>query len=196
MNAQALRRHVCSFQAGPFCKVVRAFLRAEQGVTAVEFALVATPFFGLVLVSLQIALVLWCTQILEVAVATASRQIYTGQFQSSAASAGVTSPTDLQQRFKSLVCNAAQNSFDCGNQVSVDVRTYNNFPDELAASPNNNGVYDASSFGYQSARGNGIVVVRASMQFPNYAGIFMPTTALRNGYQLIMASAAFRTEPF
>jgi Flp pilus assembly protein TadG len=196
MIVQALLRRARSFQAGRLHDVVRAFLREEKGVTAVEFALIAAPFFGLILVTMQVALVLWCTQILEVAVASASRQIYTGQFQSSAASAGVTSAAALQTRFKKLVCDAALNSFDCTNAVSVDVRTYDSFTKTAAASPNNNGVYDTTSFGYQSVSGNGIVVVRATMQFPNYANMFAPATALKNGYQLIMASAAFRAEPF
>lgn len=196
MNAQALPRRARSFEAGRFYKAVRAFLRAEQGATAVEFALVALPFFGLILVAMQIAMVLWCTQILEAAVATASRQLYTGQFQTAAAGAGVTAAADLQARFKTLVCSVALNSFDCTNALSVDVRTFSAFSTSTVASPNNNGVYDTSGYSYQTPSGSAIVVVRASMQFPNYASLFAPPTSLANGNQLIMATAAFRAEPF
>jgi Flp pilus assembly protein TadG len=196
MNAQAVPHRARSFRTRRLFKAVRAFVRAEQGATAVEFALVALPFFGMLMVTIQFALVIWCTQIYEVAVASASRQIYTGQFQSSAATAGVTSVADLQARFKTLVCTAAQNSFDCSNQLSVDVRTFSGFSTATVASPNQNGVYNTTGYSYQNATGNMIVVVRASMQLPNYAGMFSPATSLANGNQLIMATAAFRAEPF
>jgi Flp pilus assembly protein TadG len=173
----------------------RRFAASEGGATAVEFALIALPFFGLILVTLQIALVLWATQILETAVANASRQLYTGEFQNSASNAGKT-PAELQGAFKTLVCSNVVGVFDCPAMVSVDVRTFTGFSDTTAAQPVTNGVYDTSGYGYKAPGRNDIVVVRASMAFPNYASIFSPGTTLTNGNQLIMATAAFRAEPF
>lgn len=178
-----------------FCGRCRAFGRSQDGATAVEFALIALPFFGLLFVTLQIAMVLWCTSILEVAVASASRQLYTGQFQSSATNSGLTASA-LQANFKKLVCAAASDAFNCSASLSVDVQTFAGFPTATVASPNNNGVYDTTGYSYQTPARNDIVVVRASMEFPNYASYFMPKTALLNGKQLIMATAAFRAEPF
>jgi Flp pilus assembly protein TadG len=176
-------------------RLCRRFAASDRGATAVEFALVAVPFFGLILVTLQIALVLWATQILETAVANAARQLYTGEFQNSASNAGK-STADLQTAFKTLVCNNVVGVFDCNKAVSVDVRTFTAFGSANAPVPVTNGAFDTTSFTYQAPARNDIVVVRAAMQFPNYASIFSPATTLSNGNQLIMATAAFRAEPF
>jgi Flp pilus assembly protein TadG len=170
------------------------FGRSEQGVTAVEFALVAMPFFGLLFVTIQIALVMLSTQLLETAVAAAARQLYTGEFQKSASNSGLTASA-LQANFKTLVCNNVDGFFDC-SKVDVDVRTFTGFSTATVASPNVGGVYDATSYTFQTPARNDIVVVRASMQYPNYASFFAPATALNNGSQLVMGTAAFRAEPF
>ena len=195
MDANSLSRRLRPAGKLARARLIRRFAASNRGATAVEFALIAVPFFGLILVTLQIALVLWATQILETAVANASRQLYTGEFQNSASNAGKT-PAQLQQAFKDLVCGNVVGVFDCPSMVSVDVRTFSGFSGATATSPITNGAYDTSNYAYQAPSRNDIVVVRASMQFPNYASIFSPATTLANGYQLIMATAAFRAEPF
>ena len=171
------------------------FGRNQQGATAVEFGLVALPFFGLLFVTIQIALVMLSTQILETAVAAAARQLYTGEFQKNSANSGLTAAL-LQANFKTLVCNNVSGFFDCAALVDVDVRTFSGFPSATVTSPNVGGVYDATGYTYQTPARNDIVVVRASMQYPNYASFFAPATALNNGSQLVMATTAFRAEPF
>lgn len=173
----------------------RPFWREEGGATAVEFALLAFPFFGLIFAILQIALVLWSTQILENAVATAARQLYTGQFQTTPANAAQTASV-LQGRFQKLVCDNVVGIFNCTDMVSVDVRVFGGFSGATVPPPVTNGVYDTSGYGYATPSRNDIAVVRASMEFPNYASLLMPGNVLKNGNQLIVASAAFRTEPF
>jgi Flp pilus assembly protein TadG len=176
-------------------RAIRAFGRNQEGATAVEFALVAIPFFGLLFVTIQLALVLWTTQMLEAAVATASRELFTGQFQTDPNNA-LLKASDLRNKFKDKVCKNIVGVFDCPTMVSVDVRSSATVSGLAAPSPNNNGVYDTSGYTFQTPARNEIALVRVSMQFPNYASIFNPTTTLNNGYQLIMANAAFRVEPF
>jgi Flp pilus assembly protein TadG len=172
------------------------FTANETGATAVEFGLIAVPFIGLLFAVLQIALALWSTQILETAVANAARQLYTGAFQTDPKNSGLTAK-DLQANFKKLVCSNVVGVFDCNAMVDVDVRVISSgFAGATVPSPSTNRVYDTSSYGYQSPSRDQVVVVRASMEFPNYTSLFTPSSGLQNGKQLIVASAAFRAEPF
>ena len=174
-------------------KILRRFRKDQDGVAAVEFALVALPFFALLFAILETALAFWTTQALETAVANASRQIYTGEFQKNSKNAGQSAST-LAANFKTAVCDNITALFDCST-LKIDVRTFNSFPDAAVPSPVKNGQFDSSDFGYQPPSPNQIVVVRAAMEYP----VVMPLTKLsnlKNGKQLIMASAAFRTEPY
>jgi Flp pilus assembly pilin Flp len=179
------------------------FAEDEGGATAVEFALIATPFFALLFALGQTAMLFWSTQVLETAVANASRQIYTGQFQSDPTNAGLTA-AQLQQKFKDLVCRnvplkdaATPGSgyvlFDC-SKLDVDVQTVGTTWTAPPSSPVSNGVYSASSYSYQTPGRGQIVVVRASMEYPTIIPM-ASATGLKSGNQLIMASAAFLTEP-
>src|SRR5690606_2566182 len=59
----------------------RALGRDERGVTAVEFGLLALPFFTIIAAILQTSLVFLADQVLESAVHDAARAIRTGQAQ-------------------------------------------------------------------------------------------------------------------
>jgi Flp pilus assembly protein TadG len=169
-------------------------LSERDGATAVEFAIIAIPFFGLLFAVFQTALVFWTTQVLETAVANASRQIYTQQFAALPQNAGA-DPATLKQNFKNLVCANVRGLFNCATMVDIDVRVLSDFSAGTTNSPVTNGVYNASGYTFQMPQPNQIVVVRASMEYPNLATIGAPATTLKNGNWLIMASAAFRTEP-
>jgi Flp pilus assembly protein TadG len=181
----------------------RNFAADEGGATAVEFALIATPFFALLFALGQTAMLFWSTQVLETAVANASRQIYTGQFQSDPTNAGLTA-AQLQQKFKELVCQnvplkdaATPGSgyvlFDC-SKLDVDIQTFGTTWTAPPSSPVSNGVYNPSGYGYQTPGRGQIVVVRASMEYPTIVPM-ASATGLKSGNQLMMASAAFLTEP-
>lgn len=175
-------------------RLLARFRRDKKGATAVEFGLVALPFFAMLFAIMETALVFWSTQVLETAVADASRRIYTGQFQSD--NAAVTDPVQLAQRFKQDVCANVQALFDCNGMLNIDVRTYTSFPAGVPRPVDGSGNFDPSSFGYQPPGPNQIVVVRAALAYPAYMAIMNPTQTLPNGRRLIMASATFRTEPF
>ena len=84
---------------------------------------------------------------------------------------------------------------DC-SKVDIDVRVMPSTSTAPPAPPIKNGVYDASSFGFQQPASNDIVVVRAAVEYPTFVRILNPTTTLLNGNTLVMASATFRAEPF
>lgn len=173
--------------------VLARFRRADKGVLAVEFALIAPFFFGLLFGILEVALTFWSTQVLETAVANAARQVYTGSFQQGSSSLN---QTQALAKFKNLVCANVTAVFDCQRLIYVDVRKFSTYSGSTVSPPVSNGVFDTSGFGYNPPGANEICVVRAAMEYPVYVNLFGYSTGLRNGNRLVMASSAFRTEPY
>jgi Flp pilus assembly protein TadG len=178
----------------------RRFIQNSDGATAVEFAMVAAPFFGLLFAIFQTAMVFWSTQVLETALANASRQIYTEQFKNSPENAGLDSSKSadletMKKNFKKNLCGNVKGLFDCNNMVDIDIQIIGDFSSADIALPIVEKAYNTSSYKFQVPGRNEIVVVRASMEYPTFAMIGNPATSLASGNQLIIASAAFRTEP-
>src|SRR6202162_3870040 len=80
-----------------------AFARREDGAAALEFAIVAAPFFAIILATMQTALAFFAGQVLESAVADSSREILTGSAQNSSMT---------QSGFATAVCGKVQALFN------------------------------------------------------------------------------------
>ena len=91
--------------------LVRRFGRREEGATAVEFALVAFPFFALLLVIFESAIVMFTDISLQNGVTAASRLIRTGQAQTKGLSATA---------FKQVICDNVASYIDC-SKIRLDV---------------------------------------------------------------------------
>ena len=169
-------------------RVVRRFARGEDGVAAVEFAMVAAPFLALMFAIMETALVFFASQTLETAVADSARLIMTGQAQSQSFS---------QAQFKTSVCAKISGLFDCAGGLQIDVKTYSSF-----GSVDNSAPLDANgnlktNFGYQPGGPGDIVVVRLMYQWPVYASLLgFNLGDMAGNKRLIMATAAFRNEPY
>lgn len=168
-------------------RIVRRFRRADDGVAAVEFALVAGPFLFLLFAIIEMAMVFFAGQVLETATASASRLIMTGQAQ--------TRNFD-QAAFKNEICSKTNALMSCAG-IAVDVRTYTSFGGASTSKPVSSGAVNYSGMSYTQGAGGDIVVVRAVYEWP----VLMPTFGLTigdlsNGKRLLMATAAFRNEPF
>src|SRR5574337_393171 len=98
---------------------VRRFLRRQDGTAAIEFGMVALPFFGLMFAILETALVFFAGQSLEAAVSEAGRQVMTGQVQN----AGY-SQDDYKKYVVCAYLKSGVSLFDCANSVYVNVQTY------------------------------------------------------------------------
>jgi Flp pilus assembly protein TadG len=162
----------------------RRLLRREDGGVAIEFAMVALPFFALLMVNIETALVFFAGQTLETAVADSSRLILTRQAQ------------NLNYAgFKTDVCNRIHALFDCANGIQMDVRTINSFSGADLSKPiDANGNLNISPT-YQPGTSGQIVVVRVVYKWPIWAQFFgISLSDMAGGYKLLMATAVFRNE--
>ncbi len=168
--------------------VIQRFKRSKDGAAAVEYALVAAPFLALVFAILETALVFFASQVLETAAADSARLILTGQAQTSGLN---------QTQFKQEVCNRIYGLFDCNSGIKVDVRTYNSFSSANMSKPidaNGNVTFTPS---YQPGSPGDIIVVRLLYEWPVYVSLLgLNLSDLSNGKRLIMATSAFRNEPY
>jgi Flp pilus assembly protein TadG len=167
---------------------VARLLRRDDGVAAVEFALVVAPFLALLFAIMETALVFFASQTLETAVADSGRLILTGQAQNQ----GLTQAT-----FKNAVCARVFGLFDCANGMNVDVRTYSTFAAVDTSRPVDSNGNLVNNFTYSPGAPCAIVVVRLIYQFPVYVSLLGLNLAdMTGGKRLIMATSVFRNEPY
>lgn len=183
---------------------VARFTQARAGATAVEFALVAVPFFALVGACLENGIVFWEQEILQQAVADAGRQIYTGAFQT--ANAGTTDTATLMARFRTAMCTQSNGTprvtiFNCAN-VRVSITKADSYTAATPVSPvatNASGASDwnANFAGYSCAGASAIVVVQAAVDIPVFftlLGAAVPN--LPNKRRVLQAATVFKVEPY
>lgn len=169
-------------------RVVR-FHRDESGATAVEFGIVAVPFFALMFAIFEVGLTFFAGQLMETAVDNAGRLIRTGQAQQDGLTLGT---------FKDKICAQTYQILDCQNGLKLDVRKFSTF-DSMTLTPplDQDGNLITDNFIFQPGSGGEIVLVRAYYEWPVFLNAF--GTGLQNmpsGKHLLSAAAAFKNEPF
>jgi Flp pilus assembly protein TadG len=169
---------------------LRRFARDAAGASALEFALVATPFFLTLFAIVEVGLVYFVSLNLDNATEAAARLIRTGQAQTQGLSAA---------QFKTQMCNFIWAPIDCGG-LRVDVRHYASFGD-AAANPTNplDGTGNLkSNFSYDPGNPNDVVVVRTYYEWTLAAQLpsLISLSNLQDGGRLIQSAAAFRNEPY
>jgi Flp pilus assembly protein TadG len=168
--------------------VFRRFARQQDGAAAIEFGLVAAPFLALVFAIMETAMVFFAGQALETATADSARLIMTGQAQNQGMS---------QSQFKTAVCAKVFGLFNCSAGVKVDVRTYSSFNSADMTKPIDANGNLQTSFQYQPGGPGDIVVVRLMYEWPVYVSLLGLNLAdMAGNKRLIVATAAFRNEPF
>ncbi|MEX6508883.1 TadE/TadG family type IV pilus assembly protein [Jiella sp. M17.18] len=166
---------------------LRAFLRDRRGATAIEFAILAGPFFILMLVLLETSTIFIGELVLDRAVAKVGREVRTGQ----ATNAGVS-----KADFRQMICDEVSFMMNCG-KLQIDLQSYGTFSAIPTSIPVKNGDIDASKLGYALPTSETITALRVYYKWPLYTDVLreMSTTMSDHSFVLV-ASAAFRTEPF
>lgn len=176
------------------------FGTASSGASAVEFALVALPFFMLLAGIIQWGFIIWARMNLDTAVENAVRNLYTGSFQT--ANAGVTDTTTLLNNLKVVMCGSGTSKiptvFNCSN-VKLNISIANTFSGSSYATAYNATTKSISANfeGYTCAAPGKIVIVTAAVSLPLFFGNLLPgLSGMADGSYLVRSTGVFRTEPY
>ncbi len=179
--------------ARPSCvaRVMRRWRSDNKGVTAIEFGIVATPFFMLLFGIIGIGLYFFTTFTIENAVEQASRLLRTGQAQQAAM-------TDAQ--FKTKICELVPGHIDCAGKLKVNVKSFDDSDDITpAALPRclDGGGNLSSATQYTPGGASKVVLVWVCFEWEFAKSIpFLNFSDMSSGGRLIQATTTFRTEPY
>jgi Flp pilus assembly protein TadG len=167
-------------------KIFKRFKRDKKGVTAIEFALIAAPFFALLISTIELALVFWANGVLIEAVSNPSHTVLVGLSKSGGAGA-----------FHESVCEKAKYLMDC-NKLIIDVRSFKSFSEIESVSLVNPKNGQPSTTAFDPGQSGDIVVVRVGYQWqlimPIFDKIRFDMSSNVNGTRLIQSSNAFKNE--
>ncbi|WP_306141246.1 TadE/TadG family type IV pilus assembly protein [Roseibium sp. MMSF_3412] len=174
----------------PGKRKIKSFAKDRDGVTAVEFSMVALPFFIIVFGIIEVGVSMFVNRMVDNSVISAARLIRTGQAQTAGLSA---------DQFKTQICDFMP-SFMCdADRIVVEVDSVGTFADAGST----DSLYDADGnlkddddLAYNIGGAGNIVIVKVIYKWP------MMTSALNlalddNGTERYLTSTlVFRNEPW
>jgi len=166
----------------------RRFKKDENGVTAIEFGMLALPFFAIIGAILETSLVFLASQILDSAVNDSSRLIRTGQAQAANFTA---------TEYKAAICDSLYGMFNCEN-LRIKVSEVANFG---SATISNVVDLDDGSWtfveNYDDGTGASVILVEAYYKWPTTLDLLsFDLSNLPDGTRLLSSVRVFRNEPF
>jgi Flp pilus assembly protein TadG len=167
---------------------LRVFARSERGTTAIEFGLLALPFFAIIAAIMETAIVFFAAQILDSGVQDATRLIRTGQ----AHQAGFTISD-----FREELCDHLYGMFDC-DTLKIKVTTIATFSAAGVSTPvdPDDGTWTIAE-AYDQGQGSSVILVEVYYKWPiilNFASFDLAD--LPDDTRLLGAARVFRNEPF
>lgn len=168
----------------------RSGRRSREGSTAVEFALIATPFFFMLFAIFEIALLFVTNLVLENAVLQTGRLIRTGEASNSNMSSA---------EFKTALCaKMAIFSGDCPSRATVDVRVISTFRNVTPTDPLADGkTFDASKLTYATGAPGNLMLVRVWYRQPLITPFLTQAlSTLNSGATILTATTTFINEPY
>lgn len=167
--------------------LLRRLRKDESGATAIEFGIIALPFFALMVAIIEVALVYFANFSLENGVDQAARLIRTGQAQQQGFSVS---------QFKQSVCENVSGIGDCVGGLKVDVQRFDSFTGISLDDPLTADGELRDDFGFDPGSGGDVVVVRAFYEWDLIANLPGGLGNMPSGARLLAAVATFRNEPF
>jgi Flp pilus assembly protein TadG len=159
----------------------------EQGVTAVEFALVGLPFLIMVIGIIEMALMFTAQSLLEASTAQAARQIRTGAVQQGGG----------EDAFTEALCEYASVFIPC-NEIQYQVVAMEDFEEAEEfppASYDENG--DLEDQGFDAGGVSDVVMIRTSYTYPIKTPMMQVMLTNNNDASRIMLSTVvLQTEPY
>jgi Flp pilus assembly protein TadG len=168
---------------------LHAIFASRDGATAVEFAMVALPFFMLLFGVLELGMLFMASTAIDAAATQVARQIRTGQFQSGA--------NHSAADFKTAVCSNMSwiSTSDCQANLSVDARTFADFSSIDLTVPVTNNQIDQAKLSFTPGNSCDIVLVRVFYPWTLVTPVLEPGLPnLGPSQRLLTTAVAFRNE--
>jgi Flp pilus assembly protein TadG len=180
----------------PPTRIFRRWKSDTAGSTAVEFAMVAVPFFLFILGLVGCAFYFFITSSIEKGMDQTSRLIRTGE--------AVSSKMTVND-FKQSICDGAGSWIDCNN-VNIFVLSYGQrWSDVRGAEPcvddngviNKNEVPGTDLIAIYSGTASDVVVVTACYKWNFTSKLpFIKLGNMTDGSMMLQTATAFRSEPY
>lgn len=179
-------------------KKLRKLHDAREGTTAIEFGLVALPFFLFVFGIMLIGMKYFTENALEHGVEAAARDIRTGQAQKDGKTLA---------DFRQMVCTEAGDYITCDSKLVIHVQSANEWQDITPIPCLTGGALTPSAgvgtdpLADSSGTEEAVVLVTACYEWDmtqvfNLGGIGDAIGDMSNGSSLVQAVSTFRTEPY
>lgn len=138
--------------------LLRRLAREKGGAAAIEFALLALPFFLVTFASIETFVAFFGEQVLANANDTMARKIRTGEI-----TYGLGRTTDkTKDQFRALYCNEISFFLSCdANRLYIDTATFTKFSDIPTTIPRNGTEFKTTGYDFKPGGAKTINVVRA-----------------------------------
>jgi Flp pilus assembly protein TadG len=179
-GAQAASPRWRTHRKVPRCARLRGLWRDQAGVSLVEFALIALPFFILLYGSFELGFVYWANQELENAAGYGARLVRTGQVQAGGLN---------QAQLTTEICSKTAVLVGCASKLRLDVRSAATLGEITAPVPVNGGggLKGPGEFTFAPGAANDVVLVTTFYQWPRLLSPSDP---------ILRAASVGRNEPF
>jgi len=177
--------------------IVALFLRDRDGATAIEFAMLAIPFFLLTFAILESCISLTATQIVSNSADEVARQFRTGQLRPDPKDAN---NQQLAAKVKDAVCKQLEMMVSRGCPgLAIDLRTFVNFADaaNLRTKLTAAGDLDTTGFAIKPGGPEERNILRVYYKWPVITDFMRASMSnLKGGYILQTGTAIWQNEPF
>ncbi|MEM7662675.1 MAG: TadE/TadG family type IV pilus assembly protein [Pseudomonadota bacterium] len=161
----------------------------REGVTAVEFSIIAPVFFALIFCLFELSLIFLRSSSLDNALSASSRLVYTGQ-------------TPTQDELERALCDRVLFMSNCRENITIEISVVSNFlapPDNELPCRDSENTSFSPAVRYDTVGSAQIAFMRVCLSTPIIApgvglGLSLPKTDT-DKYQII-SSTAFLSEPF
>ncbi len=168
-------------------RFLRRLFKKDDGATAIEFSLVAIPYFMLSLGIIELSLMYTSASLLEGATDSAARLVRTGQVQQTAG--------DPEQMFRDELCSFVNVLIDC-EDVTIEVIRMDSYGDYDSFAPTFDGDGNMVSTGFDPGGSNDRVLIRVGYLYEMKTPFVGPLLNGADGGTLFISTIVLQSEPY
>lgn len=168
--------------------IIKQWCRKRDGVTAVEFSLLALPLIVMVIGIIEISLMFTTQSLLDASTATAARLIRTGQVQQDGGN---------EEMFREALCDFAEILIPC-DDIQLQVQVLEDFGSaEETPPPEFDEEGNLEGQGFAAGDINSVILIRAVYQYSIMTPLMQPVLTNRaDGTRLMISTIVLQNEPY